>query len=125
VPSREIATKIFVEQISRVLAHTLYPIIKLDSLVLVEPMLITIRHLKASGRKLGMEEGALARRDFWESRKEAWALLSTKGMKEWDKRAVKLFVVSSAAPNSQHFPSFIADHVDVSAGIWPSGDNHG
>lgn len=101
VRSGGIATKIIAERISRVLAHTLYPAIKLDSLVLVEPMLITIRHLKAGGRKLGMDEGALARRDFWESREEAWASLSTKGMREWDKRAVKLFVVSRAASNSQ------------------------
>lgn len=113
------------ERISRVLAHTLYPVVKFDSLVLVEPMLITIRHFKASGRKPGMEEGALARRDFWESREEAWTSLSTKGMKGWDKRAVKLFVVSRAAPNSRPFSFRIVDRVDVSAGIWPSGDNQG
>jgi len=85
-------------------------------------MLITIRHLKAGGRKLEMDEGALARRDFWESREEAWTSLSTKGMKEWDKRAVKLFVVSGAAPP---FPFCIADRLDVSTGIWPPGDNQG
>ena len=86
--------KSLAERTSRVLAHTLHPVINFDSLVLMEPMLITIRHFKASGRKFGMDEGALVRRDFWESREEAWTSLSTKGMKEWDKRAVKLFVVS-------------------------------
>lgn len=44
--------------------------------------------------KPGLADGALARRDFWESREEAWTSLSTKGMKAWDKRMVKLFVVS-------------------------------
>jgi len=57
-------------------------------------MLITTRHLQGSDRKLRLDEGALARRDFWENKEEAWISLSTKGMKAWDKRVVKLFVVS-------------------------------
>lgn len=72
----------------------LYPAVNFDSLVLVEPMLITARHYKASGRTMAFSEGALARRDFWENREEAWTTLSAKGMKAWDKRMVKLFVVS-------------------------------
>ena len=61
-------------------------------------MLITVRHFKRMNLKLGLENGALARRDFWESREEAWTSLSTKGMKAWDKRVVKLFVVSRTTP---------------------------
>ena len=57
-------------------------------------MLITNRHFKGTERRLGLDEGALVRRDFWESKEEAWTSLSTKGMKAWDKRVVKLFVVS-------------------------------
>jgi len=78
--------------IALILGHTLYPVVKFESLVLVEPMLITARHFKASGSKLGFDKSALVRRDFWESREEAWKSLSTKGMKAWDKRVVKLFV---------------------------------
>jgi len=59
-------------------------------------MLITTRHFKASGHNLGFGESALARRDFWENKEEAWKSLSTRGMKAWDKRVVKLFVVSRA-----------------------------
>jgi len=125
VRSREPQPKSLAERVSRVLAHTLYPAVKFDSLVLVEPMLITIRHMKASGRKLAMDEGALARRDFWESREEAWTSLSTKGMKEWDKRTVEFFVVSRTVSNSQLFSFCIPDHLDVPAGIWPPGDNQG
>ena len=59
-------------------------------------MLITARHFKARGDKLRLYDLALARRDFWESKEEAWTLLSAKGMKAWDKRVIQLFVVSKA-----------------------------
>lgn len=98
------------EQTLRILAHTFYPVAKFESLVLVEPMLIISRHFKGSGRKLRLDEGALVRRDFWESKEEAWLSLSAKGMKEWDKRVVKLFVVSQAAPDFRPFPFCTADH---------------
>lgn len=91
--------KVLAECTLRILAHTLYPVVKFESLILVEPMLITARHFKASGYKFGLDEGALIRRDFWESKEEAWVSLSTKGMKTWDKRVVRLFVVSGAASN--------------------------
>ena len=70
-----------------------------------------------------MDEGALARRDFWENGEEAWTSLSTKGMREWDKRTVKLFVVSRLAPNFQLFHLCTADRVDVFAGVRSSGNN--
>jgi len=76
--------------VSLILAHMFYPVVKFDSLVFVEPMLTTTRHV--TGRKLGLDDGALARRDFWESKEEAWTSFSTKGMKAWDKRVVTLFV---------------------------------
>lgn len=56
-------------------------------------MLATVRHFGGVDDRLGLVDGALARRDFWESREEARTLLSMKGMKTWDKRVVKLFVV--------------------------------
>lgn len=78
--------------VSLCLAHTFYPAVRFDSLVLVEPMLFTVRHFKARGHGPKLHETALARRDFWESREEAWTSLSSKGMKTWDKRVLKLFV---------------------------------
>ena len=60
-------------------------------------MLITARHRKAHGYESGFAESTLARRDFWESKEEARMSLSAKGLKTWDKRATKLFVVSKAA----------------------------
>lgn len=103
-------SKYLAERTLRILAHTLYPVVKFDSLVLVEPMLITVRHFKAIGRNLGLDESALVRRDFWESREEAWTSLSTKGMKTWDKRVVKLFVVSRAGSIPRLSPFCAADH---------------
>lgn len=78
--------------VSLCLAHTFHPAVRFDSLVLVEPMLLTTRHFKARGHELKLNETALARRDLWESKEEAWTLLSSKGMKTWDKRVLKLFV---------------------------------
>ena len=83
-----------------ILTHTFYPDVKFDSLVLVEPMLINARHFRASGRKPRFYEAALARRDFWESRDDALNTFLAKGMKTWDKRVVKLFVVSGTAHTS-------------------------
>jgi hypothetical protein len=59
-------------------------------------MLFIARHFKARGHDLKLHDLALARRDFWESKEEAWTSLSAKGMKAWDKRVMKLFVVSKA-----------------------------
>jgi hypothetical protein len=82
----------------RILVHTLYPAIKFDSLVFIEPMLYTARHFKTSGHELRLHDLALARRDFWESKEEALKSLSAKGMKAWDERVRKLFVVSRIPP---------------------------
>lgn len=88
----------WLKRLRRILVHTFYPALKFDSLVFVEPMLFTARHFKALGHKSRLHELALARRDFWESKEEAWTSLSTKGMKAWDKRVMKLFVVSKPSP---------------------------
>lgn len=56
-------------------------------------MLMTARHFKALGDELKLHEISSARRDFWESKEQAWTSLSEKGMKSWDKRVTKLFVV--------------------------------
>lgn len=106
------------ERTSRILSHTFYPVVKFDSLVLVEPMLVTARHFKGTGRKSGLDDGALARRDFWESREEAWTSFSTKGMKGWDKRVVKLFVVSWTKTDLYTR----SPHANVFAGVWSSRD---
>lgn len=62
-------------------------------------MLFTLRHFNPRTHTLKLHDLALARRDFWESKEEAWTLLSAKGMKAWDKRVLKLFVVSKALPH--------------------------
>lgn len=84
-------------------------------------MLINIRHFKGTDRVFGLDDRALVRRDFWESKEEAQTSFSTKGMKGWDKRVVKLFVVSGTALFS---PSSIT-HVGAFTGVWTSGDNQG
>ena len=88
-------------------------------------MLITPRHFEGTGRRLRLEDGALARRDFWESKEEARTSLSTKGMKTWDKRVVELFVVSKTTPDFCFPPVSPLTHFGAFTGVWPSGDNQG
>jgi hypothetical protein len=88
-------------------------------------MLITARHLKALDHELKLHEIALARRDFWESKEEAWASFSTKGMKAWDKRVTKLFVVRIPPTSLQFCFALQNAHFDVYAGVWPPGDDQG
>jgi hypothetical protein len=89
-------------------------------------MLFTARHFKAHGHQLKLYEIALTRRDFWESREEARASLSARGMKAWDKRVMKLFVVRGTPLVFIYFSSTsLVAHVDFLLGIRASGDNRG
>ena len=67
-------------------------------------MLITAREFERINLELGFQDSTLARRDFWESKEEAWMSLSTKGLKTWDKRVIKLFVVSRTTPTHHSAP---------------------
>jgi hypothetical protein len=123
--SRTCNRSLWLKQPWSALAHTFYPTVKFDSLVFIEPMLLTARHFKALKHDIKLHEIALARRDFWESKEEALTSFSTKGMKSWDKRVMKLFVVR-IPPTSLRPCSALQDaHFDIHAGVWPSGDDQG
>jgi pimeloyl-ACP methyl ester carboxylesterase len=65
-----------------------------ETLVLVEPMLMSQFYSRKFGNQL--MEGALARRDLWPSKEEAFsAARQRKTFKVWDERVLRIFCVSS------------------------------
>ena len=68
------------------------------SLILVEPMIMAKVAAEAFGD--GLRKGAIARRDIWPSKEEAFkAFSSRKTFKAWDPRVLRIFCVSLV----QHF----------------------
>ena len=82
--------------ISLLLTHTYPDPPKWHSIILVEPMVFS-READETFRDNFLEKGAMARRDIWPSKEDAYKIFSErKGFKTWDDRVLRIYCVSSA-----------------------------